>query len=70
MIVEMKHFLCLLLVIHVNTQVSCDLSESQHICNWRELNVHDVLIHVDVRGLMSEGLGLMKSRVLFCKECS
>jgi hypothetical protein len=55
-IVEVKHLLIRLLVVAVDPDIASDLPEGEDIGIWGKLDIHDVIVKIDVRGLMNESL--------------
>ena len=66
MIVEVEHFLVLLLIVCVYSDFSCDLAKSEDIGDRRELDVHYVLVEVNIRRLVLQTFGIVSFLDILC----
>ena len=54
MVCQIKDLVHAVFCIRVDAHISCDLRKSQHVASRRKLEVHNVLIKVNVRGLLAQ----------------
>ena len=52
---QIEHLIHAIFTISVDSDITSDLRECQHVTSWREFQVHHVLVKVDVGRLILEG---------------